>query len=108
LSVKFAAAKVKVLAGNWRQFHQRSDFLTEHAEKSAPTARCKSRHITTNPRRKGFVSALREVARHTRLPIVLYSIPGRCGIEIGVDTSSDWRGNAQISSYQGSRRNPIG
>jgi 4-hydroxy-tetrahydrodipicolinate synthase len=26
------------------------------------------------------------VARHTRLPLVLYSIPARCGIEIGVDT----------------------
>ena len=26
------------------------------------------------------------VARATALPIVLYSIPGRCGVEIGVDT----------------------
>ena len=26
------------------------------------------------------------MARATKLPIVLYSIPGRCGIEIGVDT----------------------
>ena len=28
----------------------------------------------------------REIARKTKLPIVLYSIPGRCGIEIGVET----------------------
>jgi 4-hydroxy-tetrahydrodipicolinate synthase len=28
----------------------------------------------------------REIARKTKLPIVLYSIPGRCGVEIGVDT----------------------
>jgi 4-hydroxy-tetrahydrodipicolinate synthase len=26
------------------------------------------------------------VAKNTKLPIVLYSIPGRCGVEIGVDT----------------------
>jgi 4-hydroxy-tetrahydrodipicolinate synthase len=26
------------------------------------------------------------VAAHTRLPLLLYSIPGRCGIEIGVET----------------------
>ena len=26
------------------------------------------------------------MARHTRLPIVLYSIPGRCGVEISVET----------------------
>jgi 4-hydroxy-tetrahydrodipicolinate synthase len=26
------------------------------------------------------------VARKTRLPLVLYSIPGRCGVEIGVET----------------------
>ena len=28
----------------------------------------------------------RAIARETKLPIVLYSIPGRCGIEIGVET----------------------
>jgi 4-hydroxy-tetrahydrodipicolinate synthase len=28
----------------------------------------------------------RAIARATKLPIVLYSVPGRCGVEIGVDT----------------------
>ena len=38
------------------------------------------------PTQEGLFQHFREVARNTRLPIVLYSIPGRCGIEIGVET----------------------
>jgi 4-hydroxy-tetrahydrodipicolinate synthase len=38
------------------------------------------------PTQEGLFQHFREVARRTRLPIVLYSIPGRCGVEIGVET----------------------
>src|SRR5207302_6876988 len=38
------------------------------------------------PTQDGLFQHFREVARSTKLPIVLYSIPGRCGVEISVDT----------------------
>jgi len=38
------------------------------------------------PTQEGLFQHFREVARNTKLPIVLYSIPGRCGVEIAVDT----------------------
>ncbi len=69
LSVKFAAARIKVLAGTGGNSTTEAIYLTEHAEKTGAD-----------------VQHFREVARHTRLPIMLYSIPGRCGIEIGVET----------------------
>src|SRR6185503_10996210 len=40
------------------------------------------------PTQEGLFQHFREVARKTRLPIVLYSIPGRCGVEIGIETVS--------------------
>ena len=38
------------------------------------------------PTQEGLFQHFRAIARETKLPIVLYSIPGRCGIEIGVET----------------------
>jgi 4-hydroxy-tetrahydrodipicolinate synthase len=38
------------------------------------------------PSQEGLYQHFKAIAKATRLPIVLYSIPGRCGIEIGVDT----------------------
>ncbi len=39
------------------------------------------------PSQEGLYRHYRAIARSTRLPIVLYSIPGRCGVEIGVETT---------------------
>jgi len=38
------------------------------------------------PTQEGLFQHFKAVAQSTKLPIMLYSIPGRCGIEIGVDT----------------------
>ena len=38
------------------------------------------------PTAEGLFEHFRAIACQTRLPIVLYNIPGRCGVEIGVDT----------------------
>ena len=38
------------------------------------------------PTQEGLFQHFREVARNTKLPIVLYSVPSRCGVEIGVET----------------------
>ena len=85
--MKFAAGKIKVLAGTGANSTSEAIYLTQRSrESSARTARCRSRRITTSRRRKGLFQHFRAIARATKLPIVLYSIPGRCGIEIGVET----------------------
>ena len=38
------------------------------------------------PTQEGLYQHFKAIARDTKLPIVLYSIPGRCGVEIAVDT----------------------
>jgi 4-hydroxy-tetrahydrodipicolinate synthase len=38
------------------------------------------------PTPEGLYQHFKTIARATKLPIMLYSIPGRCGIEIGIET----------------------
>src|ERR1051325_3902323 len=86
LSVKFAAGKIKVLAGTGGNSTTEAVYLTEHAERVGADGSLQVAPYYNKPTQEGLFQHFREVARCTRLPIVLYSIPGRCGIEIGVQT----------------------
>jgi 4-hydroxy-tetrahydrodipicolinate synthase len=85
-SVKFAGGKIKVLAGTGGNSTSEAIYLTEHAEKVGADGSLQVAPYYNKPTQEGLFQHFREVARCTRLPIVLYSIPGRCGVEIGVDT----------------------
>jgi 4-hydroxy-tetrahydrodipicolinate synthase len=61
-------------------------YLTQQAEKVGADGSLQVAPYYNKPTQEGLVQHFREVARQTKLPLVLYSIPGRCGIEIGVDT----------------------
>jgi 4-hydroxy-tetrahydrodipicolinate synthase len=86
LSVKFAAGKIKVIAGTGGNSTSEAIYLTEHAEKVGADGSLQVAPYYNKPTQEGLFQHFREVARGTRLPILLYSIPGRCGVEIGVDT----------------------
>jgi 4-hydroxy-tetrahydrodipicolinate synthase len=85
-SVKFAGGKIKVLAGTGGNSTTEAVYLTQRAEKAGADGSLQVAPYYNKPTQEGLFQHFRKVARHTRLPIVLYSIPGRCGIEIGVDT----------------------
>jgi 4-hydroxy-tetrahydrodipicolinate synthase len=86
LSVKFAAGKIKVLAGTGGNSTTEAVYLTKGAEEAGADGSLQVAPYYNKPSQEGLFQHFREVARRTRLPIVLYSIPGRCGIEIGVET----------------------
>src|SRR5579859_4792415 len=86
LSVKFAAGKIKVIAGSGGNSTREAVYLTQEAEKVGADGSLQVAPYYNKPTQEGLFQHFREVARSTRLPILLYSIPGRCGIEIGVDT----------------------
>jgi 4-hydroxy-tetrahydrodipicolinate synthase len=86
LAVKFAAGKIKVLAGTGGNSTSEAVYLTEQAEKAGADGSLQVAPYYNKPTQEGLFQHFREVARRTRLPLVLYSIPGRCGVEIGVET----------------------
>ncbi|MFM2296108.1 MAG: 4-hydroxy-tetrahydrodipicolinate synthase [Verrucomicrobiota bacterium] len=86
LSVKFAGGKIKILAGTGANSTAEAIFLTKAAEKVGADGSLQVAPYYNKPTQEGLFQHFHAIARATKLPIVLYSIPGRCGIEIGVDT----------------------
>ncbi len=86
LAVRFAAGKVKVLAGTGGNSTSEAVYLTREAEKLGADGSLQVAPYYNKPSQEGLFQHFREIARKTKLPIVLYSIPGRCGVEIGVET----------------------
>ena len=86
LSVKLAAGKIKVLAGTGGNATSEAIYLTKAAEQVGADGSLQVAPYYNKPTQQGLFQHFHAIARATRLPIVLYSIPGRCGVEIGVET----------------------
>ena len=85
-SVKHAARKIKVLAGTGANSTSEAIHLTQEAEKAGADGSLQVAPYYNKPPQEGLYQHFKAVAKATKLPIVLYSIPGRCGVEIAVDT----------------------
>ena len=86
-SVELAKGKVKVLAGTGGNSTSEAVYLTQAAEQAGADGSLQVAPYYNKPTQEGLFQHFKAVADATKLPIILYSIPGRCGIEIGVDTS---------------------
>src|SRR5213596_3764237 len=86
LAVQFAAGKVRVLAGTGGNSTDEAIYLTIAAEKGRADGSLQVAPYYNKPTQEGLFQHFRAIAYATKLPLVLYSIPGRCGVEIGVDT----------------------
>lgn len=86
LTVKYAAGKVKVMAGTGGNSTKEAIYLTLEAEKAGADASLQVAPYYNKPTQEGLYQHFRAVADATKLPIILYSIPGRCGVEIAIET----------------------
>src|SRR3989442_1251123 len=86
LAVQFAAGKFKVLAGTGGNSTAEAIYLTIAAEKGGADGSLQVAPYYNKPTQEGLFQHFRAIAHATKLPIILYSVPGRCGVEIGVDT----------------------
>ena len=86
LSVKFAGGKLKVLAGTGGNSTSEAVYLTKAAEEVGADGSLQVAPYYNKPTQEGLFQHFRTIARGTLLPIILYSVPSRCGVEIGVET----------------------
>ena len=86
LSVKLAAGKIKVLAGTGANSTSEAIVLTKAAEGVGADGSLQVAPYYNKPTPEGLYQHFKAIANNTKLPIVLYSIPGRCGVEISVPT----------------------
>lgn len=86
LAVELSAGKLKVLAGVGANSTDEAIELTQAADEAGADGLLHVAPYYNKPSQDGLFHHFHAVARITRLPIILYSIPSRCGIDIGVDT----------------------
>ena len=86
LAVEFANGKIKVLAGTGGNSTSEAIYLTKAAEDAGADGTLQVAPYYNKPSQEGLFQHFHAIARATKMPVVLYSIPGRCGIEIAVET----------------------
>jgi len=87
LAVEFAAGRCEVVAGTGANATREAIELTQAAEKLGATGSLQVCPYYNKPSQEGLYQHYKAIASETGLPLMLYSVPGRSSIEIGVETT---------------------
>lgn len=85
-AAEFTAGRGLVIAGTGANSTAEAIELTMAAEKAGATASLQVCPYYNKPSPRGIFAHFKAIADATSLPIMLYSIPGRCVVQIDVDT----------------------
>ena len=88
LAVEYAAGRCQVVAGTGANATKEAIELTQAAEKVGATGTLQVVPYYNKPSQEGIYRHFRTIAENTGLPVMLYSVPGRSGVEIGVETTA--------------------
>lgn len=86
LAVEFAGGRGKVMAGTGSNSTAEAIEATRKAEKLGADSVLVVAPYYNKPNQEGVFRHFQAIAASTSLPVMLYSIPGRCVIEIAVET----------------------
>lgn len=86
LAVEIAGKRCQVLAGTGSYSTKEAVAATIAAEKMGVDGALIVAPYYNKPSQEGLFRHFRAIAQSTKLPIVLYNIPGRCGVDIGAAT----------------------
>ena len=86
LAVTIAKGRCKVLAGTGSNSTQHAVADTKLAEKLGVDGALIVAPYYNKPSQEGLFRHFQAIAQATALPIMLYNIPGRCGVDISADT----------------------
>ena len=85
-TIDITQGKLPVIAGTGANSTKEALFLTEKADKAGADAFLVVAPYYNKPSQEGLFQHFSQIAERTEKPIVLYSIPSRCGIEISTQT----------------------
>lgn len=85
-AVKHAAGRIKVIAGTGANATHEAVHLTAHAKEVGADAALLVVPYYNKPTQEGIYRHFATVAEEVDIPIILYNIPSRTGVEIAVDT----------------------
>src|SRR6266481_2127754 len=93
LVVEFAAKRCAVIAGTGSNSTTEAVFMTQYAKKVGADASLQVAPFYNKPTQAGLYAHFSEIAKRTQIPLVLYNIPGRCGVDISNETTARLRAN---------------
>jgi len=85
-TIDYARGRVPVIAGTGSNSTKEAVELTKQSDQAGADAMLVVAPYYNKPSQEGVYRHFATLAESTDKPIILYSIPGRCGIEIGVPT----------------------
>ena len=85
-TVEYVRGRVPVMAGTGSNSTAEAVDLTRNADKAGADSFLVVAPYYNKPTQEGQFRHFAKIAECTAKPVVLYSIPGRCGVEIEVDT----------------------
>ena len=87
LAVEAAAGRCKVIAGTGSNCTREAVEMTREAETIGADAALLVAPYYNKPSQEGLYRHFRAIAEATKLPVILYSVPGRSVVEIGAETT---------------------
>jgi len=91
LVVKFAAKRCKVIAGTGSNSTDEAIQMTRHAKDAGADASLQVSPYYNKPTQAGLYAHFRKIAEEGGLPIIVYNIPGRCGVDVANETTARLR-----------------
>jgi 4-hydroxy-tetrahydrodipicolinate synthase len=85
-AVKHASGRIKVIAGTGANATHEAVHLTAHAKEVGADAALLVVPYYNKPTQEGLLEHFKTVAQEVEIPIILYNIPSRTGVEISVET----------------------
>lgn len=86
LCVEAAGGRVPVVAGTGSNATDEALDLTRHAKKAGADAALIVAPYYNKPSQEGLYQHYRLIARRVDIPILIYNIPGRCAVDMSVET----------------------
>ena len=86
LCIKEANGRIPVIAGTGSNSTEEAIELTKHAEKAGADGALVVTPYYNKPTQEGLFQHYKAINDNTSLPIIIYNIPGRCVIDMTVDT----------------------
>jgi len=86
LCINETKGKIPVIAGTGSNSTEEAVTLTKHAEKVGADAALVVTPYYNKPTQEGLYQHYKSINDNTSLPIIIYNIPGRCVIDMTVDT----------------------
>lgn len=86
ITIEHTKKRVPVIAGTGSNSTQEAIILTKDAEKSGADASLQVSPYYNRPTQKGLYEHFKAIAQSVKIPVILYNIAGRTGVNIEPDT----------------------